>query len=70
MALPVKTPEPVAEVIPTVDTPSEAETTHASIDPAQQTDEANSVIDTLVPSANASEPEGPAPTAFDPSSGS
>jgi len=66
----VETPAPVAEVIPTVEKPAEAETTQASIDPAQQTDEANSVIDTLVPSANASEPEGPAPSAFDPSSGS
>jgi len=70
MALPVETPEPVAEVIPTVDTPSEAETTQASVDPATQTDEANSVVDSLIPSANASEPEGPKSTAFDPTSGS
>ena len=66
----VEPPAPVAEVIPTVETPAEAETTQASVDPAQQTDDANSVIDSLVPSANASEPEGPTPTAFDPTSGS
>jgi len=66
----VETPTPIAEVIPTVDTPAEAETTQASVDPAQETDDTNSVIDTLVPSATASEPEGPTPTAFDPTSGS
>lgn len=66
----VEAPTPVTEVLLTVEPPAEGEAIQASIDPEQQTDEANSVLDGLVPSASASQPEGPTPTPFDPESGS
>ena len=61
---------PTAEVFPAVDTTPEIGTTQPSIDSEQQSDDSDSVIDNLVPSANASEPKGPTPTPFDPESGS
>lgn len=60
----------IGEVIPSVDIPTEAEATQASIDLERQNDNSDSVIENLVPSANASEPKGPISTPFDPSPGS
>lgn len=70
MVPPVETPEPVAEMIPTIETTPSVDQTQASIDPAQQTDDSTSVLDNLIPSANASEPEEPTASSLDPVQGS
>jgi len=56
-------------VPPVIATEPAPDATHASIDPAQ-TDESKSLVDSLIPSANASQPEDPTPTALEPASGS
>ena len=59
---------PVAE---TTEVTPEVDATQASIEPAQQTDDSNAVIDNLIPSANASEPEEPTSSSpLDPVQGS
>jgi peptidoglycan-associated lipoprotein len=59
---------PVAE---TAEVAPEVDSTQASIEPAQQTDDSNAVIDNLIPSANASEPEEPTSSSpLDPVQGS
>ena len=70
MVPPVETPEPVAEVTPTVETTPDIDQIQASIDSAQETDDSNSVLDNLIPSANASEPEEPTASPLDPVQGS
>jgi len=57
-------------VIPVTETTPETETTQAAVEPTQQTDDSNAVIDSLIPSANASEPEGPTVSPIDPIQGS
>jgi len=60
----------VTPVVETTDVTPEVDATQASIEPVQQTDDSNAVIDNLIPSANASEPEEPTVSPFDPASGS
>jgi len=55
-------------VLPTVATTPAIDPTQASIDPSQKSEDKGSLIDSLIPSANAS--EGNEPTTFDPASGS
>lgn len=57
-------------VAPVVATTPELDATQASIDPSQKTDEPGSLIDSLLPSANASQPEEPTVSPLEPASGS
>lgn len=57
-------------VPPVVATTPEADATQASIDPNQKPEHTPSLSDSLIPSANASEPEGSGPDALEPASGS
>ena len=56
--------EPVVEPMPAVDA------TQASVDPGTPSDDSHPLIDNLLPSANASEPEEPAATSLEPAPGS
>jgi peptidoglycan-associated lipoprotein len=51
-------------------TTPEADASHASVDPTQKIEDPNSLIDNLIPSANASQPEEPMVTPLEPASGS
>ena len=57
-------------VPPVVATTPEADATQASIDPNEKPDHTPSLGDSLIPSANASEPEGSGPDALEPAPGS
>ncbi len=57
-------------VLPTVATTPSIEPTQASIDPSRQSTDSGSLIDSLIPSANATEPGDPSVTTLDPASGS
>ena len=57
-------------VPPVVATTPEADATQASIDPTQKPEHTPSLGDSLIPSANASEPEGSGPDALEPAPGS
>ncbi|MDE3051651.1 MAG: OmpA family protein [Nitrospirota bacterium] len=57
-------------ILPTVATTPAVDPTQASIDSNRQTDEPGSLIDSLIPSANASQPEDPSSNALEPASGS
>jgi peptidoglycan-associated lipoprotein len=57
-------------VAPTVATTPAVDAKQASIDPSQKTDDGNALIDSLIPSANASQPEDPAVSPLEPASGS
>ncbi len=57
-------------VLPTVATTPAVEPMQASIDPSRKSDENGSLIDSLLPSANASEGNGSDPTPLEPASGS
>jgi len=57
-------------VLPAVATTPAIDATQASLDPSQKADESGSLIDSLVPSADASEGNGTNPTALEPASGS
>ncbi len=57
-------------ILPTVAAEPAVDSTHASIDQSAQPDDASSLLDSLIPSANASQQEDPAGTVLDPASGS
>jgi peptidoglycan-associated lipoprotein len=57
-------------VAPVVATTPAVDATQAAIEPGQQADDTNSLIDSLIPSANASQPEDPTATPLEPASGS
>lgn len=57
-------------VLPTVATTPSLEPTRASIDPSQQSTDSGSLMDSLIPPADATEPGDPSLTTFDPASGS
>ncbi|HEY6084265.1 MAG TPA: OmpA family protein [Nitrospira sp.] len=57
-------------VPPVVATEPAPDATQASVDQNQTADETNSLVDSLIPSANASQPEDPTVTPLDPASGS
>lgn len=57
-------------VAPVVATTPAVDATQAAIDPSQQADDSNSLIDSLIPSANASQAEDPTATPLEPASGS
>ena len=57
-------------VAPVVATTPAVDATQAAIEPSQQADDTNSLIDNLIPSANASQPEDPTITPLEPASGS
>jgi peptidoglycan-associated lipoprotein len=57
-------------VPPVVATTPEVDATQASIEPNEKPDNTPSLSDGLIPSANASEPEGSGPDALEPASGS
>jgi len=57
-------------IVETTEITPDVDATQASIEPTQQTDDSNAVIDNLIPSANASEPEEPTVSPFNPESGS
>jgi peptidoglycan-associated lipoprotein len=57
-------------IAPVVATTPAVNPSQAAVDPSQQTDEASSLIDNLIPSANASQPEEPAVTPLEPAPGS
>ncbi len=57
-------------ILPTVATEPAADPTQASIDPSTVADDSSSLIDSLIPSANASQPEDPTATSLEPASGS
>ena len=52
-------------IAPVVATTPAVDPAQASVDPSQQADDASSLIDNLIPSANASLPEEPAVTPLD-----
>jgi peptidoglycan-associated lipoprotein len=60
----------VTPIVETTEVTPDVDATQASIEPTQQTDDSNAVIDNLIPSANASEPEEPTVSPFNPESGS
>ena len=57
-------------IVPVVATTPAVESTQASVDPSQKSDDPNSLIDSLIPSANASEGDHDNPAALEPASGS
>jgi peptidoglycan-associated lipoprotein len=57
-------------ILPTVATTPAVDPTQASIDSNTPTDQSGSLIDSLIPSANASQPEDPTSNALEPASGS
>ena len=57
-------------ILPTVATTPAVDPTQASIDSNTQSDDSSSLIDSLIPSANASQPEDPSSNALEPASGS
>lgn len=57
-------------IVPTVATTPAVDPTQASIDSNTQGDDSSSLIDSLIPSANASQPEDPSSNALEPASGS
>ena len=57
-------------ILPTVAATPAVDPTHASIDSNTQSDDSTSLIDSLIPSANASQPEDPSANALEPASGS
>ena len=57
-------------IAPVVATTPAVDPTQASIDPSQKTEDSSSLIDSLIPSANASQPEDPSSNALEPASGS
>jgi peptidoglycan-associated lipoprotein len=57
-------------ILPTVATTPAVDPTQASTDSNPQTDDSGSLLDTLIPSANASQPEDPSSNALEPASGS
>jgi len=60
----------VTPVVEPTEAASEVDATQASIEPAQQTDDSNALIDSLIPSANASESKEPTVSPLDPALGS
>ena len=56
--------------LPTVATTPAVDPTQASIDSNRQIDDSGSLIDSLIPSANASQPEDPSSNVLEPASGS
>jgi len=57
-------------IAPVVATTPAVESTQASIDPSQKSEDPNSLIDSLIPAANASEGDHDNPDALEPASGS
>jgi peptidoglycan-associated lipoprotein len=57
-------------VSPVVTTTPAGEPTQAASDQGQKTDDPGSLLDGLIPPANASQPEDPSSAAFEPASGS
>lgn len=57
-------------VAPVVATTPPVDATQASVEPVQQSNEPESLIDSLLPSASASQPEDPTVTPLEPASGS
>ena len=57
-------------ILPTVATTPAVDPTQASIDSNTQSDDSSSLIDSLIPSANASQPEDPSANVLEPASGS
>ena len=57
-------------IVPVVATTPTADPTQVSVEPSQKNDDPNSLIDSLLPSANASEGDNSNPTALEPASGS
>ena len=57
-------------IVPVVATTPAADPAQAAVDPTQQADDASSLIENLIPSANASQPEEPAVTPLEPAPGS
>lgn len=57
-------------ILPTVATTPAVDPTQASIDSNPQSDDSSSLIDNLIPSANASQPEDPSANVLEPASGS
>jgi peptidoglycan-associated lipoprotein len=57
-------------VPPTVSETPAVDATQAAIDPSQETEDPRSLIDGLIPSANASQPDDSSPSGLEPASGS
>ena len=57
-------------ILPTVAIEPAVDPTHASIDSSTQTEDSSSLLDSLIPSANASQPEDRSSSALEPASGS
>jgi peptidoglycan-associated lipoprotein len=57
-------------IVPVVATTPPVDPAQAAVDPSQQADDASSLIDKLIPSANASQPEEPTVSPLEPAQGS